>query len=158
MAHDLAVLTAVERAAVLLHRDAAWACVQERRLAPQLAPILDDVGIVLACYDEARADVDRLTAERDAARAALATLTVDMEHFAHHGHRLAHDAAPPDWRSCGRGVCPGLRRALERARAAQGLPPYASPVAESAVARARAATGGGADAPRCPESGGEGGS
>lgn len=85
--------------------------------------------------------------ERDAARAALVGLIEDAQHFAHHGHRLAHDADPPDWRSCGRGVCPGLRRALERARAAQGLPPYVAPAADSAVARARAATGGGEPCP-----------
>ena len=127
MANDLAVLTDAERAAVLLHRDAAWAFVQERRLAPQLAPVLDDVGIVLACCDAARAEVDRLTAERDAARAALDGLLADVEHFAIIQHRALHGPPgvrdpdrPPSaaWRDCRRDGCPGLRRAVARARAA----------------------------------------
>ena len=69
------------------------------------------------------------TAERDAARAALDGLLADVEHFAIIQHRALHGPPgvrdpdrPPSaaWRDCRRDGCPGLRRAVARARAATG--------------------------------------
>lgn len=67
--------------------------------------------------------------ERDAARAALDGLLADVEHFAIIQHRALHGPPgvrdpdrPPSaaWRDCRRDGCPGLRRAVARARAATG--------------------------------------
>lgn len=65
------------------------------------------------------ADIDRLTAARDAARSALAGLINDAEHWAAvaHGER-GHGAWRPA--DCPQGLCPDLRRAVARARAATG--------------------------------------
>lgn len=68
-----------------------------------------------ACRKE---QIAALIAERDAARAALDGLLADLEHFAQTSHQAHHGAYAATWQECPRGSCPGLRRAVARARAA----------------------------------------
>lgn len=59
-----------------------------------------------------------LLAERDALRERLAALVADAAHFAALHHQFCHGERAGDWRECGRGVCPGVARAIARAEGA----------------------------------------
>lgn len=64
------------------------------------------------------AAVARLEGERDAARAALATLTADVERLAQTLHQVHHGGERAAWRACSRGLCEDIRRAVARVRVA----------------------------------------
>lgn len=61
------------------------------------------------------AQVAALTAERDG-------LLTDLIHFAQTNHQAHHAGHSGTWLSCDRGSCPGLRRAVSRARGATTPP------------------------------------
>ncbi len=51
-------------------------------------------------------------------REALDALIADLAYFAQILHQAYHGDEAGTWRDCGRGVCPGARRALTRAQEA----------------------------------------
>ncbi|MGN6566223.1 MAG: hypothetical protein ACTHMU_26510 [Thermomicrobiales bacterium] len=85
-----------------------------------------------ALADEALAWVDGLAAQVAALTAARDGLLTDLIHFAQTNHQAHHGDHSGTWLSCDRGSCPGLRRAVSRARGATTPPAGAQEIAPEA--------------------------
>lgn len=91
-------------AALTAERDAADELRQQQHRAKSIVMDSQQREIV-----GLREQVETLTAERDG-------LLTDLIHFAQTNHQAHHGDHSGTWLSCDRGSCPGLRRAVSRAR------------------------------------------
>ena len=80
---------------------------------------------ILSEHERLAAQVAALTAERDG-------LLTDLIHFAQTNHQAHHGDHSGTWLSCDRGSCPGLRRAVSRARGDTTPPAGAQEIAPEA--------------------------
>lgn len=62
-------------------------------------------------------DLAVLIRQRAGLERALTALVADTEHFAQTAHQAHHTDIPGTWEECSRGICPGIKRAIVKAKA-----------------------------------------